>query len=258
MKKRIVIKVGTHVINDEERLSISRFEKLVEFLALAMDKHEVILVSSGAVATGFSKIKLDKKIISDKQALAAIGQPYLMQYYNEFLQKYGKIGAQILLVYDDFDSRKRTKAARDAVNTLLKNGVLPIINENDSTAVEEIVFGDNDQLSAHVTHFFDADLLVILSDIDGYYSADPKEDKNAKLILHVDKIEKSELCKNINAGSEFSTGGIVTKLKAADFLLKNKRSMFLTSGFDLNDAKNFILENRHSGGTLFMPKGKFK
>lgn len=251
MKKRIVIKVGTHVITEGGKLCAPRFEKLVEFLSLIMEKYEVILVSSGAVATGFSKIQLDKKILSNKQALAAIGQPYLIQYYNEFLQKYKKFGAQILLVSDDFDSRKRTKAARDAINTLLKNGILPIINENDTTAVEELVFGDNDQLSAHVTHFFDAELLVILSDIDGYYDTDPKEDKNAKLILHVDAIDESRLCKNINTGSEFGTGGIVTKLKAADFLLKNGRSMFLASGFDLSDAKNFILEGKHSGGTLF-------
>ncbi|MDR1615198.1 MAG: glutamate 5-kinase [Campylobacteraceae bacterium] len=254
MKKRIVIKVGTHVINDEEKLCVSRFEKLIQFLSLAMEKYEVILVSSGAVATGFSKIKLDKKIVSDKQALAAIGQPYLMQYYNEFLHKYGKFGAQILLVSDDFDSRKRTQAARDAINTLLKNGILPIINENDSTVVEEIMFGDNDQLSAYVTHFFDAELLVILSDINGYYDADPKEDKNAKLILHADKIDESRLYQNINTGSKFSTGGIVTKLKAADFLLKNGRSMFLANGFDLSDAKNFVLEGKHIGGTLFAPK----
>ncbi|MDR2790447.1 MAG: glutamate 5-kinase [Campylobacteraceae bacterium] len=254
MKKRIVVKVGTHVINEEGKLCISRFEKLVEFLSLVMEKYEVILVSSGAVATGFSKIKLDKKALSNKQALAAIGQPYLIQYYNEFLQKYGKFVAQILLVSDDFDSRKRTKAARDAVNTLLKNGILPIINENDTTSVEELVFGDNDQLSAHVTHFFDAELLIILSDIDGYYDSDPKENKNAKLILHVESIEKNKLCGNINAGSEFGTGGIVTKLKAADFLLKNGRSMFLASGFNLKDAKDFILEGKHSGGTLFAAK----
>jgi glutamate 5-kinase len=254
MKKRIVIKVGTHVINDDGKFCIPRFEKLIEFLSLAMEKNEVILVSSGAVATGFSKIKLDKKIVPNKQALAAIGQPYLMQYYNDFLQKHGKFAAQILLVADDFDSRKRTQAARDAVNTLLKNNILPVINENDSTAVEELVFGDNDQLSAYAAHFFDADLLIILSDINGYYDADPKEDKNAKLISHVDTIDESKLYQNINAGSEFGSGGIVTKLKAADFLLKNNRSMFLASGFDLSDVKNFVLEGSHSGGTLFAPK----
>ncbi|MDR2099311.1 MAG: glutamate 5-kinase [Campylobacteraceae bacterium] len=254
MKKRIVVKVGTHVITDGGKLCAERFEKLIEFLSLVMEKNDVILVSSGAVATGFSKIKLDKKILPNKQALAAIGQPYLIQYYNEFLQKYGKFGAQILLISDDFDSRKRTKAAKDAINTLLENNILPIINENDTTAIEELVFGDNDQLSAHVTHFLDADLLVILSDINGYYDSDPKENKNAKLILHVEKIDNDVMYQDVNTGSEFSTGGIATKLKAADFLLKNGRSMFLASGFDLSDAKNFILEGRHSGGTLFALK----
>jgi glutamate 5-kinase len=251
MKKRIVIKVGTHVINENGKICEERFAKLVEFLAQAMEKYEIILVSSGAVAAGYSKIKLDKSVLANKQALAAIGQPYLVQNFNEFLQKYGKFGAQILLVSDDFDSRKRTKAARDAINTLLKNNILPIINENDTTAVEELVFGDNDQLSAHVTHFFDAELLIILSDIDGYNDSDPKKDQNAKIIPLVKQIDAENLSQNAIAGSEFGTGGIVTKLKAAEFLLKNNRSMLLTSGFDLNDAKNFILNGKHSGGTLF-------
>ncbi|MDR1975994.1 MAG: glutamate 5-kinase [Campylobacteraceae bacterium] len=253
-KQRIVIKVGTHVLNDEDGLSVDRFEKLVEFLAQAMEKYEVILVSSGAVSTGYFKIKLDKTIIQNRQALAAIGQPYLIRSYNEFLQKHGKFGAQLLLVSDDFDSRKRTKAARDTVNALLKHNILPIINENDATAVEELIFGDNDQLSAHVAHFFDADLLVILSDINGYYDSDPKKNQNATLILNVSKISEQKLREAADAGSTFGTGGIVTKLKAADFLLNNNRSMLLASGFDLTDAKNFILEGKHSGGTLFSPK----
>lgn len=251
MKKRIVIKVGTHVINESGILCVERLKNLVEFISLAMEKYEVILVSSGAVAMGFSKIRLDKKMLANKQALAAIGQPYLIQSYNEHLQKYGKFGAQLLLVSDDFDSRKRTKAAKDAVNTLLKNNILPIINENDTTAVEELVFGDNDQLSAHATHFFDADLLVILSDIDGYYDADPKKNKSAKIIKNVNVIDEKELNETKNAGSEFGTGGIATKLKAANFLLQNSRSMFLASGFDLKDVKSFLLEDKHIGGTLF-------
>jgi glutamate 5-kinase len=248
---RIVIKVGTHVIADEGKLCSERFAKLVEFLALAMEKHEVILVSSGAVAMGYSKIKLDKKIIANKQALAAVGQPYLIQYYNEFLQKYGKMGAQVLLVGDDMDSRKRTCAARTAVNTLLANGILPIINENDTTAVEELVFGENDQLSAYVTHLFDAELLVILSDIDGYYDADPKSEPNARVIPEVHAIDDERLHGKWVSGSEFSSGGIITKLKAAAYLLEHGRKMLLTSGFDLTDARNYLLEGKLSGGTLF-------
>lgn len=252
--KRVVIKVGTHVLSENNRLCKERFAALCEFLSDLSQKYEVILVSSAAIIAGYSKLKLDKNILSNRQALAAIGQPYLIEAYNKHLNKYGKMGAQILISGHNFDSRSATCRAKSAVEALLKNGVIPIINENDATATDEIVFGDNDQLSSRVAYYFGAKMLVILSDIDGYYDKDPKKYSDAKIRKVLHAIDEDELKMPQTAGSEFATGGIVTKLKAADYLLKHGREMFMGSGFDLSDVREFMLKSNHIGGTLFMPK----
>jgi len=210
------------------------------------------LVSSGAVASGYTRLKIDKKNIANKQALAAIGQPFLMRSYQKKFERFDAMCAQMLLSADDFDSRKRTAHAKNAIEVLLKNGVVPIINENDVTATEELVFGDNDQLSAHATYFFNAQILVILSDIDGFYDKDPKTSSDAKLIKVVKKIDESFLEKSHNPTHSFATGGIVTKLKAASFLMQKGIPMFLASGFDLKDARSFLIDGVHKGGTLFV------
>lgn len=251
--KRVVVKVGTHMLSEQNHMSKERMLNLVEFLVDLMKEHEVILVSSAAIAAGYTKMKLDKSILSNRQALAAIGQPYLIEMYNRKLARFDKIAAQVLITAEDFDSRKRTKNARRLVEALIEKGVLPIINENDAVATEEIVFGDNDQLSAHAAHYFCADMLIILSDIDGYYDKDPRKHDDALMKKRVYAIDKEELNVPMIAGSEFATGGIVTKLKAADFLLKQGQSMFMASGFDLSDVRSFMLENNHQGGTLFSP-----
>lgn len=252
--KKIVIKVGSHIISDINHISEERVENLCEFLIQLRQKYEVILVSSGAASAGKVKLNIPKDSVIAKQILAAVGQPYLMEIYNKFLSKHGVLASQILLTGMDFDSRKRTLHAKNAIEGLLKNKVLPIINENDATAIEEIVYGDNDRLSASVANYFDADLLVILSDIDGYYDDDPRKNPNAKLRPLVNAISEIELNQKPLAGSEMGTGGITTKLKAADFLLKNDKEMFLASGFNLNVAKDFLLNNKQSGGTLFSKK----
>jgi glutamate 5-kinase len=252
--KRIVVKVGTHVLSEQNHLSKERMLNLVEFLVALMGRYEVILVSSAAIAAGYTKLKIDKSVLGNRQALAAIGQPYLVETYNKKLAKFNKMGAQVLITAEDFDSRKRTKNAQNVINTLIQNGILPIINENDATATEEIVFGDNDQLSAHVAHYFCADLLVILSDIDGYYDSDPRVNESAILNRVVYEIPKESLLMPMSPGTAFATGGIVTKLKAADFLLRKNTSMFMASGFDLSDVYAFLLHDSHKGGTLFTPK----
>ena len=251
---RVVIKVGSAVLTENNRLAKERMLNLTQFLADLNKKYEVILVSSGAVAAGYTKLKLNKKFLANKQALAAIGQPLLMKSYQKKFEKFDTICAQMLLSADDFDSRKRTAHAKNAIEALLKNKVLPIINENDVTATEELVFGDNDQLSAHVAYYFEADILVILSDIDGLYDKDPKKYSDAKLLKVVNQIDPKLLEVEHNPSYTFATGGIVTKLKAADFLLKKKKPMFLASGFDLADVKNFLIEGKHIGGTLFVNK----
>ena len=250
--KRVVIKVGSHVLTQDGKIALDRLNNLVDLIALLYkNNQEVILVSSGAVAAGFTKISMDKTKVEQKQALAAIGQPLLLKHYQDRFDNYNILTAQVLLTADDFDSRRRTKHAKCAINTLLKNKIIPIINENDVTATEELLFGDNDRLSAHVTYFFDADILAILSDIDAYYTDDPHKNRDAKPRKVVNKLKESELIANCTPNGEFATGGIVTKLQAANFLLQRGKSMFLASGFNLEDAKNFLLYKKHIGGTLF-------
>ena len=253
-KNRIVIKVGSAILVENQRINLARIESLVQLISELNATYEVILVSSGAVASGFTALELDKKILANKQALAAIGQPLLMQTYAKALEKYGILSAQVLFSGYDLDSRKRTQNARNTMEVLLKNKVLPIINENDVTTTGELMFlgfGDNDQLSAYVTYFFDASLLAILSDIDGYYEENPKENPNAKMRKIVTSISEKELEAEATPNNAFATGGIVTKLKAAKFLLDNKREMFLSSGKDLSVLRNFLLHNLHEKGTLF-------
>jgi len=249
---RLVFKVGTATLYEDGKLS-DRMDKIVELLSRLNDKYEIMLVSSGAVGAGYTRCPLDKTKLENKQALAAIGQPLLMKEYKTRFHKFGVTVAQVLVTAADFDSRKRTQNAKKMINVLLENKIIPIINENDSVSVDEILFGDNDQLSAYVTYYFDADMLIILSDIDAFYTDNPKMNKNAKPLRVVNEIKEEWLKQECNPNDEFATGGIVTKLKAADFLMKKGKSMFLTSGFDLKDVNSF-LRGKHEGGTLFVPK----
>lgn len=251
MKKRVVIKVGSAVLTDKNGLAKDRMQKLVEFIAELLGYYEVILVTSGAVAAGYSELKLDKKIVPNRQALASIGQPLLMASYHRKFEKFKIKVAQLLLTAEDFDSRRQTEHAKNAIDVLLANNVVPIINENDVTATEELVFGDNDRLSAHVAYFFGAKLLVILTDIDGYYDKNPRENSDAKRLDVVSHIPKELLKSEYTPNSEFATGGIVTKLMAANFLLERGGEMFLCSGFDLTCAREFLINNRQIAGTHF-------
>lgn len=252
--RKIVLKVGSAVLTQNGTLALERLENLVDFIVALKKNNEVILVSSGAVAAGFSLLQLDKKIVENKQVLAALGQPLLLETYRNTFAQYNILCSQVLLEASIFHDEKRLHHARNAMKVMLSNNIVPIINENDVTATDELVFGDNDQLSAYVTEFFDADILTILTDIDGYYDKNPKEFTDATLLKNVYSIDHQLLDEKPTANSEFATGGIVTKLKAANFLLENKKSMFLTSGFDLKAAYDFLLDKNHINGTLF--KGK--
>lgn len=249
--RRVVLKVGSAVLTQDGNIAHRRLDNLVEFISKLQKKYEVILVSSGAVAAGYTLLPLDKKVVANKQALASIGQPLLMHTYRKEFAKYNIICSQVLIEATIFQDKHRLAHAKDAINTLLKNKVVPIINENDVTAIEELVFGDNDQLAAYVTHYFDCDLLTILTDIDGFYDKNPHECSDAKLQKVVNTIDSELLKQKHSANSEFATGGIVTKLKAADFLIQNDKKMFLSSGFDLSYAKEYLLENIHNNGSLF-------
>ncbi|BAK73958.1 glutamate 5-kinase [Arcobacter sp. L] len=254
--KRLVIKVGTAVLTeDNKKLALERIQNLVNLIAKLKNekKLEVILVSSGAVGAGYTVLKLDKKILANKQTLAAIGQPKLMKTYQNMFEKYEISCSQLLFTADDFDSRKRLQNARNVMEILLENKVLPIINENDIISTDELI-GDNDQLAAFVTYYFKADMLAILTDIDGYYDKNPREYEDAKLQKNISFISCEELEKKPSANSQFATGGIVTKLKAADFLMQNNIPMYLSSGFDLTNAYDFLVEGNHKNGTIFQSK----
>jgi glutamate 5-kinase len=250
--QRIVVKVGSAVLTNKNELALDRLRSLVNFIdQLKQKDYEVILVSSGAVSAGYTVLPLDKSIVANKQSLASIGQPLLMDTYRRKFGRYNIICAQVLLEASIFKDTSRLLNAKNAINTLLSNKVVPIINENDVTAIDELVFGDNDQLAAYVTDNFDADLLVILTDIDGYYDDNPHINKDAKLIKYVNTVTSDMLDQVATPNSEFATGGIVTKLKAAQYLLKQNKKMFLASGFDLDDVSQYLLESKHQNGTLF-------
>jgi len=250
--KRIVIKVGSHVLTENSAIAKPRMLALVQLIAeLKTHHYDVILVSSGAVSAGYTQLPLDRSQVANKQALAAIGQPYLLKMYQEKFARFDLLCSQVLLSADVFDSRKHTEHAKNAIDTLLANNVVPIINENDTVSIEELVFGDNDRLSAHVAHYFDAALLVILSDIDAFYDKDPNKYDDAQRRVVVNRLEEDELNAEHTPNNEFATGGIVTKLQSADFLMKQGREMFLASGFDLGDVKSFLVDGEHKGGTLF-------
>lgn len=194
---------------------------------------EVIWVTSGAISTAREKLKLKKKesLLSEKQALSAIGQPVVMDLYNMALQAEGLRGAQMLLTYDDMANAKRRHNLKATLETLLKWKVIPILNENDTVATEEIRFGDNDSLSARVAVHAHADRLVILTDVIGLYDSDPLSNPKAQLIQSVDKITKKDLAKpGLRGGSSRGTGGMYSKLLAAQMATSKGVETFLVKG----------------------------
>ena len=250
--KRIVIKVGSAVLTENNQIAKERMLNLVSLIANLKKNYDIILVTSGAVAAGYSALKLDKSKQIGKKAIAAAGQPILMSSYKKKFDIYDIDTAQILLTEDDFDSRKRTKMFQEIIDAHLDNNIVPIVNENDITATSEELFGDNDQLSAYVANATNAELLVILSDVDGYYDKNPSEYEDAKIYKTITSLPKDALIDACTPNNQFATGGIVTKLKAADFLMKRGRKMLLCSGFDLSSAESFLLRGEHTLGTLFM------
>ncbi len=249
--RRVVVKVGSAVLTQDDSIALSRMKKLVDFLVELRKTNEVILVSSGAVAAGYTALKLDRGVLQNKQALASIGQPILMNKYSKKFAAYNILTAQVLVTAANLQRDDEIQRIKDTVNTLLSNGVIPVINENDATSTKELVVGDNDQLSAYITKYTDSDLLIILSDIDAYYNKDPRKYEDAKILKIVNSIDENELEKEATPHGAFATGGILTKLKAANYLLTHGIDMVLTSGYDLSDIKSLMLENKHIGGTIF-------
>ena len=231
---KIIVKVGTSTLaHSTGKLNIQRAKRLCEVLSdLKNSGHEIILVSSGAIGMGVGKLSLPARPddIPTKQAAAAVGQCELMYTYDKMFGEYGHTVAQILLTGADFSHADRLENFKNTMNRLLELNVLPIVNENDTIATEEISVGDNDTLSAYVAVNAKAELLVLLSDIDGLYTADPHKNSSAKLI---EKVEK--LTDEINAlaggkGSSLGTGGMKTKLRAAAICTEAGVDMIIING----------------------------
>lgn len=252
--QRIVIKVGSSVLTEIGSIAKERMLNLVSLIAEARKKYEVILVTSGAVAAGYTALKLDRDKHISKKVLAAVGQPILMSSYKSKFDIYGIDIAQILLTEEEFDSRIHTEIFQQIIDKTLENGILPIVNENDISTTPEQLFGDNDQLSAHVAYYTNSDKLIILSDIEGFYDANPNDNPKAKIRKIVNAIKEEELTQKFTPSSKFASGGIVTKLKAAVYIMDKNKEMFLCSGYDLSTAREYLMNDIHSSGTLFSKK----
>ncbi len=256
---RIVVKVGTSTLAyPTGRLNIRLTENLVKVLSdLRNAGHEIILVSSGAIAVGFGKLLLPTRPteLSVKQACAAVGQCELMYTYDRLFTVYNHTVAQLLLTGADMDTPDRRQNFQNTLTRLLEMGALPIINENDTVSTDEITsIGDNDTLAALVSHCIRADLLVLLSDIDGLYTANPHTHPDARLIPQVAEITPDILALADGAGSALGTGGMSTKLRAAQMVTADGADMVIANGahpellYDIADGK--------PAGTRFLGRHK--
>lgn len=251
--KRIVLKVGTSSITyPTGKLNFGKMKQLVrEISDLHSQGFEIILVSSGAVGAGIGKLNANPTNIPQKQALAAVGQGLLMHMYEKLFAAYFKNVAQVLLTRDCFSEPLRYLNSRNTIFALLDFGVIPIVNENDTIAVEELKFGDNDTLSAMVACNAEANLLVILSDIDGLYNLDPRSNKDATLISEVRQITQDMLDNSTSKGSAVSSGGMLTKLAASRITMANNIPLVVASS-NKKYALSKILKGKDIG-TLFVP-----
>ena len=247
---RIVVKVGTSTLAHKTgNLNIRKTEELCKVLSdLKNDGNEIILVTSGAIGMGVGKLSLSErpKDIPTKQAAAAVGQCELMYFYDKLFQEYHHTVAQILLTGDDFNHEDRYANFINTINRLLELGALPIINENDTIATDEIKVGDNDTLSALVAKSVKADTLIILSDIDGLYTADPHKNSDAKLISTVESITAEIENLAGGAGSSLATGGMRTKISAGKICTAVGCDMVITNGSRPLDLYS-ILEGKPVG-----------
>jgi glutamate 5-kinase len=256
--KRVVIKIGSRVLTGEEgdlnRVWMSALA--FEVSALRGSGIEVIIVSSGAVAAGRALLGIfDRpRTIPQKQAAAAVGQPRLMREYEGAFLTSGSRVAQILLTREDLADRQRFLNARTTLDTLLEFGIVPIINENDTVAVEEIKFGDNDNLSALVTNLVDATLLVIMTDIDGFYDADPRQNPSARLIPVVRAVTREMERAAGGSGSTVGTGGMATKLAAAKKAGRSGAATLIVNGTDPKIISRIF--NGEDCGTLVLPAAR--
>lgn len=281
-KKRIVVKVGSSTLTHESgKLNYHRIERLVmEIADLENQGKQMVLVSSGAVSAGLGPLGLAKRpqTIREKQAVAAVGQGVLLHTYEKMFREYGQTVGQVLLTRMDAQNRKNFMNSRNTLLTMLDMGIIPIINENDVVAIDEFKIGDNDTLSAMVSSIIDADLLVLLSDIDGLYTANPQTHPEAVLIPNVKEIDKHFYEIAEGAGTSIGTGGMYTKIQAASLATSAGVDMIIASGSEdgilrricqgeeigtwftakdsnLHSKKRWLLSGSKSEGTIVVDEG---
>jgi len=255
--RRVVVKIGSSLLSDRQRIDRGRLEILVEDLCALHDRGlDVIVVTSGAIASGVARmgIKEAPKTIPQRQAAAAVGQINLMAAYQEFFAARGRLVGQILLTGDDLANRRRYLNARHTIESLLAARVVPVANENDTVAVEEIKLGENDNLSAMIATLVDANLLVILSDVDGLYTRDPRRDPDARLIELVEQPTGRVLALASDSAGPVGTGGMASKMNAA-----RKASLAGIATVIANGSRPRVLQSivdpKTSIGTLVLPQG---
>lgn len=253
--QRIVVKVGTSTLTyGTGKMNLKRIDRLAMILSdLRNQGKEIILVSSGAQGIAMGKLGLKKKPsdIKGKQAIAAVGQCELMFLYDKLFSDYNNTVAQILLTREDIAVPRRKRNIQNTVMTLLEMGVIPVVNENDTVSFDEIEIGDNDTLSAVVADLLDADLLILFSDIDGLYDDDPHKNKNAKLLPVVYNIDEVRSLAG-GAGTNLGTGGMVTKLDAAERATNAGIHMIIANGNNMDSLYDIL--NGKPAGTLFVSK----
>ncbi|MBK9734701.1 MAG: glutamate 5-kinase [Saprospiraceae bacterium] len=241
MRKKIVLKIGTSTLTvGTNRISYAKIEDLARQLVILQKDYDIVLVSSGAIAAAkqFTDIIGHNTYLESKQAMAAIGQPKLMRMYDEVFGSFGLHVAQCLLTYRDFVDETSKLNTKNTIQKLLEHRYIPIINENDTVSTEEIELGDNDKLSALVAAICHADILIIASDIDGLYDDNPHKNPNAKLIHQVTNIADIKAFANEKV-SELGTGGMTTKIHAAEICVANKVEMWIVNG----SKKDFIVSS---------------
>src|SRR5262245_61026684 len=254
--RRVVVKIGSQILSSAQGIDEGRLKGLTgEIAELHDQKKEIVVVSSGAVAAGMTRLgrKERPKSIPEKQALAAVGQIKLMALYERHFSKFDRSVAQVLLTHEDLANRQRYINAKHTFQMLLESSIIPIVNENDTVAVEEMKFGDNDHLSALVATLLEADLLIILSDVDGVYDKDPRAFKDAELIPLI--TEPKGLSETI-AGATLSpagTGGMATKLDAAEKASAAGIPTMIASGFQIGVLAK-VLDDKETCGTLILPE----
>lgn len=252
MKKRLIIKIGTSTLTaGTNRISFAVIEDLARQIVVLKEEYNIVIVSSGAIATArqFVEISGFNKHVDSKQALAAIGQTKLMELYDNIFATFGLNIAQILLTYRDFENPIANENTRNTINKLWEVDYIPIVNENDTVSIEEIVLGDNDKLSSLVAVITEANLLVLVSDIDGIFTANPHINKEAKLIEHISDINTVKHCIE-EKESTLGTGGMTSKINAAEVCMNSNIEMWIVNG----ENKSYII-NAMNGG---IPFSKFK